>query len=116
MLVLTLLAVSCVSLEDEQLQSPEVRTAKACMKNLRQNVPTRPDYHIGACTNTGVWVVDYSDPKTGAKIATYDFVNHLYAGDETGGGLVSVDSLGEPLTHNFALMHKDLNAILLEHE
>lgn len=86
------------------------------MKNLRHTVPEKPDYYIGACTNTGVWMMDHLDPKTGDTLATYDFVNRLYAGIETGGGMVSVDSLGSPLEENFALMQKNINTTLLDHE
>lgn len=93
MIILSALILSaCATTEKEQPQSASVRAAKACMKSLRQFVPAEPEYYIGACTNTGVWVVEYRNKDTGEKIAEYDFVNKLYGGMETGGGLVSVES------------------------
>jgi hypothetical protein len=114
MVMLSALTLSaCATTEKEQPQSASVRAAKACMKSLRQYVPTEPEYYIGACTNTGVWVVEHRDKDTGQKIAEYDFVNKLYGGMETGGGLVSVESLGGEVEQGFSLKQKNLNAALL---
>ncbi|MCB1558353.1 MAG: hypothetical protein KDJ50_05460 [Alphaproteobacteria bacterium] len=83
------------------------------MKSLKQNIPSEPSYYIGACTNTGVWVVEHRNPETGLKIAEYDFVNKLYSGAETGGGFVSVESLGGEIEQSFFITQKTLNAALL---
>lgn len=99
--------------EGDQPQSPEVRAARACMKNLRKTMPDRPQYYIGACTNTGVWMIEQRDPDTGQKLAEFDFVNRMYGGWETGGGLVSVESLGGEVEQSFVLTQKTLNAALI---
>ncbi len=86
------------------------------MKNLRQNINEQYDYYIGACTNTGVWIVDQKDSQSGQILAQYDFVNKMYAGSETGGGFVSVESLGGEVEQNFQITRKNLNAALLAKE
>jgi len=100
--------------EGEQPQSPAVRAARACMKQVKGPMREAPDYYIGACTNTGVWMVEKRDPTTGATLAQYDFVNHLYSGAETGGGYVSVEALGGSVEQNFQITQKSLNAALIE--
>jgi len=115
MVILSAITLSaCATTEKEQPQSASVRAAKACMKSLRQFVPAEPEYFIGACTNTGVWVVEHRNKDTGEKIAEYDFVNKLYGGMETGGGLVSIESLGGEVEQSFSLTQKNLNAALLK--
>lgn len=105
---------ACAMFEGEQPQSPAVRAARACMKQVKGPMEQAPDYYIGACTNTGVWIVEKRAPETGATLAQYDFVNHLYSGAETGGGYVSIDSLGGILEQEFKITQKNLNAALLE--
>ncbi|HPQ50078.1 MAG: hypothetical protein KDJ26_07005 [Alphaproteobacteria bacterium] len=105
---------ACAIVEGEQPQSPSVRAAKACMKQLKQKITESPEYYIGACTNTGVWMVERRDLQSGQKLAEYDFVNKMYAGQETGGGFVSVDSLGGTVEQSFQITQKQLNAALLK--
>ena len=48
-----------------------------------KKITESPEYYIGACTNTGVWMVERRDLQSGQKLAEYDFVNKMYAGQET---------------------------------
>lgn len=100
--------------ESEQKQPASARTARSCMKNLRRQMDILPDYFITACTSTGVWVVEQRDPATGDKIAEFDFLNKLYGGIETGGGLLPLESLGWEVESNFTATRKKINSTLLE--
>jgi len=99
--------------EGEQPQSPAVRAARACMKQVKGPMEKAPEYYIGACTNTGVWIVEKRDPETGETLAQYDFVNQLYSGMETGGGYVPVDSIGGIVEQEFEITRKTLNSALI---
>jgi hypothetical protein len=102
----------CASLEGEADPRPGVREARACMKTLQSGGKIAEDFVVRACTNTGVWMVDRIDPN-GGLVGRYDFVNQDYAGPETGGGFVPVDSLGEDAVLTFTRLRQDINGRLL---
>lgn len=82
------------------------------MKQLKQEMAEQPGYYIDACTNTGVWIVHHQDTQNGT-LTEYDFVNRLYAGQETGGDWIRVDAIGGYVEENFVTTQKTLNAALI---
>lgn len=90
-----------------------VSEARACQKTLQDNPSALQGYVIQACTNTGVWLVEQIDP-AGLPVARYDFVNGEYAGPETGGSLVSVESLGDEVIRSYQALHRTLNKDLIQ--
>lgn len=99
--------------KSEQEHTPAAKTALECMKFLHKPIEYKPDYKVEACTSNGVWLVDHHNRDNGQILAQYDFVNKMYAGQETGYGFVSVESLGSEVEQKFTLMQKNINAALL---
>lgn len=98
----------------EVKQRPGVMEAKSCMRHINHSIEDYPDYIIKSCTNTGVWVVERVDSANGFVVARYDFVNKDYAGPDTGGAAVGIDSLGGGQERDFFALQKGLNKALLE--
>ena len=98
----------------EVRQRPGVMEAKSCMRHLNGYAKDYPDYTIRSCTNTGVWIVEQKDSKTGVMVAQYDFVNREYMGADTGGALIHIEALGGQQERDFIVLQKALNKALLE--
>ena len=84
------------------------------MRHMNGILKDYPDYIIRSCTNTGVWIVEKTDPQTGAVISRYDFLNKDYAGPETGSLPIQIEALGGGQESEFFSLHKSLNKALLD--
>ncbi len=101
-------ACATQSIDEER---PGVREAKACQEAKDTHPGMNGGLVIKACTNNGIWLADQYDDN-GMLLKRFDFVNKEYAGPETGGGFVSVESLGEDSAQKFSDLRGEINAIL----
>jgi hypothetical protein len=82
------------------------------MNILNHNPRAIENYVIKACSHNGIWLADLEDAN-GLLLAKYDFVNREYAGPETGGGFLSVQSLSQAVQGQFFKIQTELNQKLL---
>lgn len=104
---------SCALFEGEPKPRPGVQEAKACFSILQKNPQAIPGYLIESCSNRGAWVVEQVDEQ-GLLLAKYDFVNLSYAGQETGGGFIEINALGEDRVLAFRQLESQINQALLQ--
>lgn len=111
-LILALLLLSaCASNPDEE--RPGVKEAKACQEVLETAPQLGDGLVIKSCTNDGVWTADQYD-SNGFLIKRFDFLNRQYAGPETGGGFVPVESMGPDAMHQFSSVREAIQTLLLK--
>jgi hypothetical protein len=91
---------------------PGVREAKACMSRLGSSPTDFEAYIIRSCTNTGVWIVETTDPATGTP-EQVDFLNKEYAGAITSTIPTDFALLDEEQRQKLFRLQKALNNALL---
>ena len=110
-ILFTLLLAGCSTL-DIQEDSKPVKMAKACQRAKESNPGAIPGFHINACTNNGVWMVDQYD-EAGNVIKKFDFVNGEYAGPESMGEFIPATAMGGDAPLRLQTIRQALNEKLV---
>jgi len=98
---------------DVQEDGKTVKTAKACQRAKESNPTAIAGFHINACTNNGVWMVDQYD-EAGRVIKRFDFLNGEYAGPESMGEFIPAATLGPEAPARLQSIRQALNSKLLD--